>query len=55
MTAYESLRETIDFFNDEQMMISVERKHLVALMSEYKRLKAENKNTIKTITRRDFE
>ena len=27
MTAYESLRETLDFINDEQIIISVERKH----------------------------
>ena len=44
MSAYESLRETLDLFNDEQIIISVERKHLVALMSDYKRLKLENKN-----------
>lgn len=37
MSAYESLIETLDFFSDEQMIVSVERKHLVALMSEYKK------------------
>lgn len=44
MSAYESLKETLDLFSNEQMIVSVERKHLVAFMSEYKKIKMENEN-----------
>lgn len=44
MNVYKSLKEILDFFSDEQMVVSVERKHLVALMSEYKKIKMENEN-----------
>lgn len=44
MSAYESLIETLDLFSDEQLIVSVERKHLVALMSEYKKIMMENEN-----------
>lgn len=49
MSAYQSLIETLDLFRDEQMIVSVERKHLVALMSEYKKIKMENENIKKQL------
>ncbi|GGB62716.1 hypothetical protein GCM10011409_44850 [Lentibacillus populi] len=52
MSSYESIIETLDSFSNEQMIVSVERKHLVALMSEYKKKKIENENIKKQLRER---
>lgn len=38
MESYESLKESLDFINDEQMIVAVERKHLVNILYEHQEL-----------------
>lgn len=49
---YESLKETLDSFSEEHLVISVERQHLVTLMDEYKKIALENDNLKKQLKER---
>ncbi|GAA0345565.1 hypothetical protein GCM10008931_41020 [Oceanobacillus oncorhynchi subsp. oncorhynchi] len=38
MESYDSLKESLDFFSNEQMIVAVERKHLINVMHEHQEL-----------------